>query len=161
MRLISLSLRSAFLLTIFGLLFVSCGNDDDNDDLMIVAPEVQIAQFMADNNITDTMMTSSGLVYVIDEAGNAEKPNLNDNITINYQGYLIDGTVFDETPGTPRSFPLGNLILSWQEGIQLIGRRGKIKLISPPNLAYGNRGSGALIKPGDVIVFDIELLDFN
>lgn len=139
-------------------MFASCNNDDD---AMIVAPEVQIEQYLTDNNITGETTTSSGLVYIIDEPGNAEKPTLSSDITINYQGYLIDGTVFDETTGTPRTFPLANLILSWQEGIPLIGKGGKIKLISPPSLAYGNSPRGDVIKAGDVLVFDIELIDFN
>jgi len=137
--------------------YTGCDNDDEEP---IVAPAVQIAQYMTDNSITDTSMTSSGLVYIIDEPGDSVKPTLSDEITINYQGYLIDGTVFDETTGTPRTFPLNGLIRSWQEGIRLIGRGGKIKLISPPNLAYGNSPRGDIIKAGDVLVFDIELINF-
>lgn len=159
MRLISLFSRVTFALAISGFLFAACvGNDDD---LMIVPAAEQIEQYLTDNNITNELTTSSGLVYVIEEAGSSAKPTLSDEITIHYQGYLIDGTVFDETPGTPWTFPLSDLILSWKEGIQLIGNGGKIKLISPPSLAYGNSPPGDIIKAGDVLVFDIELVNFN
>lgn len=145
------------LLFVAALTFASCVN---NDDEPIVAASVQIEQYLMDNNITGETTTSTGLIYLIDEPGGAEKPALADTITINYSGYITDGTVFDETTGDPRTFPLRNLIAGWQEGIPLIGRGGKIKLICPPNLAYGNSPRGDVIKAGSVLVFDIELVDF-
>jgi len=145
----------------FGLLsllaFAGCNGDDEP----LPATQVQIDQYIADNSITGEMTTSSGLVYIIDEPGEAEKPTVADEITINYKGYLTDDRVFDETTGTPRTFPLSRLIQAWQEGIPLIGKGGKIKLICPPELAYGNNPpAGSIIRAGSVLVFDIELLDF-
>ena len=137
--------------------FSSC----DKDEPIVPAAE-QIEQYLTDNNITGEQTTSSGLVYLIAEPGASTMPTLSSNITINYEGYRIDGDVFDETEGTPRTFALSRLISAWQEGIQLIGEGGKIKLICPPNLAYGNNPpSGSKIKAGDVLVFDIELLSFS
>jgi len=137
--------------------FSSC----DKDEQIVPAAE-QIDQYLTDNNITGEQTTSSGLVYLIEEMGAATKPTLSSDITINYKGYRIDGDVFDETTGTPRTFALNRLIAAWQEGIQLVGEGGKIKLICPPNLAYGNNPpSNSIIKAGDVLVFDIELLSFS
>jgi FKBP-type peptidyl-prolyl cis-trans isomerase FkpA len=162
MRLISLFSKVGLILMTSGLIFSSCTNDDDDTGFMAIPAAEQIEQYLTDNNITGELTTSSGLVYVIEEQGEAESPTLNDDITIHYEGYRINGDVFDQTTGSPRTFPLSRLILSWQEGIQLIGRGGKIKLISPPNLAYGNNPpAGSIIRAGDVLVFDIELVEFS
>ena len=121
----------------------------------------QIQQFLDANGIENEQTTSTGLVYIIEEPGGEEKPSINGNISIYYKGYLVDGTVFDQTRGNAANFGLYQLIPAWQEAIPLIGRGGKIKILAPPAIAYGNnppRGSG--ITPSSVLVFDIELLDF-
>ena len=149
-------------LAIFVLLactLASCGEDDP------VAPSespgVQIENYLSENGLSGEITTSTGLVYIIDEPGQSEKPTISDDITINYKGYLTNGNVFDETNGSPRTFALRQLIAAWQEGIPFIGKGGKIKLIAPPSIAYGNRPpAGSGISTNSVLVFDIELLDF-
>lgn len=86
-------------------------------------------------------------------------PTLSDTLYVKYKGTLIDGTVFDQTAedGEPISFPLGGVIKGWQEGLQLIGEGGKIKLYIPADLAYGERGNQG-IKPNSALVFDVELV---
>ena len=105
--------------------------------------------------------TSTGLVYVIREPGSAEKPAIEDDITIFYKGFLTNGQIFDETGTEPRTFPLSRLIAAWQEGIPLVGRGGEITLLAPPDLAYGDSPpSGSGISANSVLVFEIELVDF-
>lgn len=127
----------------------SCGDD--------APPGLSIEEYVAQNNLT-TQVTASGMHVIIHEAGTDPKPTRSSNITINYDGYLLNGNGFDSGNGV--TFPLSNLILGWQEGIPLIGTGGSITLIIPPSLAYGSRGSGS-IPPNTPIGFDIDLISFN
>lgn len=109
----------------------------------------------------DAKPTGSGLYVVVENEGGSEKPQISQNVTIFYKGYLLDGTVFDGTKDeTPATFPLSGLIAGWQEGIPFFGKKGKGKLIIPPYLGYGSRESGP-IPASSVLVFDIEVVDFE
>lgn len=117
-------------------------------------------KFLAANAKKDGVkVTESGLQYEIIEQGGEVMPTLSDTLYVKYKGTLIDGTVFDQTAedGEPISFPLGGVIRGWQEGLQLIGEGGKIKLYIPADLAYGERGNQG-IKPNSALVFDVELV---
>jgi len=118
-----------------------------------------IEAYLAKNNLV-AQSTASGLHYIIATPGTGDHPGINSNVNVQYAGYLTDGTVFDKTgPASSVTFPLKNLILGWQEGIPLIARGGKIKLLLPSALGYGQFGSGSI--PGNaVIIFDIQLVDF-
>jgi len=106
--------------------------------------------------------TRDGLRYEILSPGSAEKPKPADTIKVNYTGTLIDGTVFDssERAGKPVEFALKQMIPGWIEGLQLIGKGGKMKLYIPPQLAYGDRGNMG-IPPSSTLIFDVELIDFT
>jgi len=120
----------------------------------------QIQAYLDGNKLSDESTTSSGLVYLIEEPGSSEHPSLSDDITIHYTGYLVNGQVFDQTTGEPRTFPLSGLIGAWQEAIPMIGRGGRIKILAPPSTAYGSSPPGGGITASSVLVFDIELVDF-
>lgn len=104
--------------------------------------------------------TESGLLYQIEKAGEGDVVKPEDTVVVHYKGTLIDGQVFDSSyeRGEPIEFPLSNLISGWVEGIQLIKKGGKIKLVVPPELGYGNRSTGN-IPANSTLVFEIELLD--
>jgi peptidylprolyl isomerase len=106
--------------------------------------------------------SASGLKYIIEKEGEGEHPTPTNTVTIHYTGYLLDGTKFDSSvdKGQPATFPLPRLIKGWQEGLGLIGKGGKIKLIIPPDLGWGAQGVGA-IPPNAWTVFDIELFGFE
>lgn len=131
-------------------------------DVLSASPGEQLEAYLSAEGIEGEQTTASGLVYVVEEPGGVNTPALHEDITILYKGYLVDGTVFDQTQGrSPRTFPLSQLIPAWQEGLQLIGRGGKIKLLAPPGIAYGsNPPPGTPIRANSVLVFDIELVDF-
>jgi FKBP-type peptidyl-prolyl cis-trans isomerase FkpA/FKBP-type peptidyl-prolyl cis-trans isomerase FklB len=82
-------------------------------------------------------------------------------VRVHYHGTLIDGTVFDSTVqrGQPTTFPLKGVIKCWTEGVQRMRVGGKSRLVCPPQIAYGDRGSPPRIKPGATLVFEVELLD--
>tara|TARA_B100001540_G_C15733000_1_gene608522 strand:- start:543 stop:1214 length:672 start_codon:yes stop_codon:yes gene_type:complete len=107
--------------------------------------------------------TKSGLQYEILSSGNGKKPNAEDKVTVHYHGMLTDGTVFDSSVdrGEPASFPVNGVIPGWVEGLQLMSVGDKWKLTIPSNLAYGERGAGGVIGPGETLIFEVELLSID
>lgn len=120
-----------------------------------------IEAYLESNNLT-AQKTSSNLYYIIETEGDGEHPNSSSTVQVRYRGYLLDGTVFDETiDEETTSFSLSNLIPGWQEGIPLLSRGGRGKLFLPHTLGYGaSPPSSSPIEPYGVIAFDIELVDF-
>lgn len=117
-----------------------------------------IEEYAASNNLTP-QVDPSGLYYVIENPGTGSNPKLTDEVEVRYKGYLLDGTVFDQTKDNKTAvFYLGSLIPGWQIGIPLLKEGGKGIFIHPSSLAYGQRGAGNLIGPNEVLVFEIELV---
>ena len=109
--------------------------------------------------------TDDGLYYEIITPGGDAKPKSTDIVTVKYTGTLLDGTVFDKTDdkdpaGPTRDLPLDGVIKGWTEGLQLIGKGGKIKLYIPAKLAYGDDPDVPL-PPGAALTFVTEIVDFK
>ncbi len=102
----------------------------------------------------------SGLQYEVIIKGNGEKPSARNKVTCHYHGTLIDGTVFDSSVkrGQPATFPLNMVIKGWTEGLQLMEVGSKWRFFIPPQLAYGERQTGAHIGPNSTLIFEVELL---
>lgn len=105
-------------------------------------------------------VTASGLQYIIEKEGKGDKPTMNSRIKVNYNGTLIDGTVFDSNTGKdPIEFNLNQVIPGWQEGLKLMSVGSKFKFFIPQELAYGAFPRGGVIKPFSPLVFEVELLE--
>lgn len=106
--------------------------------------------------------TESGLLYKVEKEGSGDAPKDSDTVVVNYKGTLIDGTEFDNsyTRGEPLSFRLDGVIPGWTEGLKHVKKGGKIKLVIPPQLAYGKNGVPG-IPANSTLVFDVELLDIK
>ena len=108
--------------------------------------------------------TPSGLQYRVIHSGPADglRPKLADEVKVNYEGKLTDGTVFDASAkhGGPATFPLNHVIPCWTEGVQKMKVGGKAQLVCPADIAYGDSGRPG-IPGGATLVFEIELLEIG
>ena len=121
-------------------------------------------KFLEDNKAREGVsVTDSGLQYEVIEEGDGPKPSVDDTVSVHYTGTLIDGTEFDSSVarGEPASFPLKGVIPGWTEGLQLMNVGSKFRFVIPSDLAYGDRGAGEAIGPGETLVFDVELLEIK
>jgi|SRR5579871_48005 FKBP-type peptidyl-prolyl cis-trans isomerase FklB len=120
--------------------------------------------FLAENKSKPGVVTTpSGLQYKVITEGNGPKPTPSDTVTCNYKGTLIDGKEFDSSykRGTPASFPVSGVIKGWTEALQMMPVGSKWQLFIPPDLAYGDRGAGSDIGPGETLIFEVELLSIG
>ena len=116
--------------------------------------------FLAENaKKAGVKTTASGLQYEIIKQGTGKQATTNSTVQVNYEGKLVDGTVFDSsyTRGQPAEFPLSGTIPGWIEGIPLLKEGGSIMLYVPAKLAYGEQGNQA-IPPNSVLIFKVDLL---
>lgn len=121
-------------------------------------------KFMSTNKTEPGVVSlSSGLQYKIVEAGKGKKPAKSDTVTVDYEGTLLNGTVFDSSykRGQPISFPLSNVIAGWQEGLQLMPEGSTWMLYIPPHLAYGKMGAPPMIGPDETLVFKVHLISIK
>jgi len=104
-----------------------------------------------------------GLQYKVLTLGSGPKPTANDTVTVNYRGTLLNGKEFDSSykRGQPATFPVGGVIKGWTEALQLMPVGSKWQLFIPADLAYGDRGAGGDIGPGETLIFEVELLSIG
>ncbi len=118
-------------------------------------------KFLADNAKKPGIeKTASGLQYRVIEAGSGGSPGTNDEVTVNYTGKLIDGTVFDssEKQGHPAKFRVTGVIKGWTEALLKMKKGAKWELFIPAELAYGERARPS-IPPNSTLIFTVELVD--
>lgn len=121
-------------------------------------------EFLATNKAKEGVVeTASGLQYEILQKGDgSDHPSASSMVNVHYHGMLLDGTVFDSSVdrGEAISFPLNQVIRGWTEGVQLMVVGDKFRFFIPAELAYGNRATGK-IKPGALLIFEVELLEIQ
>jgi FKBP-type peptidyl-prolyl cis-trans isomerase len=122
----------------------------------------EVTKFLEKNGKKAGVVTTpSGLQYEVIKEGDGAKPADTSVVSVHYHGTLLDGKVFDSSVerGTPAEFPLNQVIKGWTEGIQLMSVGSKYKFWIPSDLGYGDQGGGGVIKPGDLLIFEVELLN--
>ena len=119
-------------------------------------------QFLAENSKKEGVTTTeSGLHYKVIVEGKGEKPQATDRVKVNYEGRLVDGTVFDSSAkhgDKPLEFKANQVIKGWTEALTLMPVGSKWELYIPYDLAYGERDSGK-IKPFSALIFTVELVE--
>ena len=126
------------------------------------AAREQGEKYLAENAGKEGVTTlPSGLQYQVLKEGNGRKPKATDQVKCHYEGFLIDGTVFDSSVqrGEPAVFGLQQVIAGWTEGLQLMQEGAKYRFFIPYRLAYGEGGAGQLIPPYAALIFDVELIE--
>lgn len=117
--------------------------------------------YLAENRKNEGVLeTASGLQYQILEEGSGKSPVATDQVTVHYEGRLINEQVFDSSlaRGEPATFGLSQVIPGWTEGLQLIKEGGHVRFFIPPELGYGPGGTQN-IPPHAVLVFDVQLIE--
>ena len=116
-------------------------------------------QFLKLNAKQDSVQTTaSGLQYKVITMGTGEKPQKTDRVKVDYEGRLIDGTVFDSSykRGKPATFPVGQVIAGWTEALCMMPVGSKWEVYVPQELGYGDREQQK-IPPFSCLIFTIEL----
>lgn len=118
--------------------------------------------FMARNRtVPGVVTTASGLQYQVLRQGSGPRPRFTQRVRVNYEGRLLDGTVFDSSyqRGQSAEFSLDQVIVGWTEGLTLMPVGAKYRFWIPASLGYGENGSPPNIGPNEVLVFEVELQD--
>jgi peptidylprolyl isomerase len=130
-------------------------------ELVDVREPIKMTEVDAEDYIT----TDSGLKYYDIVEGDGNSPTEGQMVVVHYTGWLEDGTQFDSSVdrGEPFTFQLGAgmVIPGWDEGVATMKVGGKRQLVIPPELGYGEAGSGGVIPPGATLIFDVELLEIQ
>ncbi len=115
---------------------------------------------------TEATLTPSGLAYFVLKEGSGETPKPTSRVLTHYTGTLVDGTKFDSSFDHPGAKPYpvnmrGGVIKGWLEALATMKTGEKRKIILPPKLAYGRRGSPPKIGPNAYLVFDVEIVEIK
>jgi FKBP-type peptidyl-prolyl cis-trans isomerase len=140
---------------------ISAREDEKNQALGAANLEEGNA-FLAENREKPGIVTTAnGLQYEVITEGGGAKPSATDMVRVNYEGSLLDGTVFDSSYARdePAEFALNGVIPGWTEGLQLMSEGSTYRFFIPSDLAYGTQGAGGgLIPPNSTLIFKVELL---
>ena len=149
------------LLSLLLLNFYSCSTDNQNNDMQ--ANLIQGEEFLKNNLLEDGVIEiKSGLQYLVLESGDGESPSLDQTITADFHGTLLDGSVFWSSidNGEPLVVQLSQLIPGCQESISLMSEGDSWRVFIHPDLAYGEAGRPG-IPANSALIFDISLLAVN
>ena len=121
-------------------------------------------KFLAENAKKEGVKTlPSGVQYKVIKEGNGAIPTDTSVVKVNYEGRLIDGTVFDSSykRGEAATFPVKSVIKGWTEILCHMPAGSEWEVYIPQELAYGEREQGKDIKPFSALIFKLELLEVD
>lgn len=102
-----------------------------------------------------------GYYFQIIDPGKGKQPQWGDRLKVHYNLYYLDGQLIDSTyrKGKTFDFYLGNVIPGWNDALTRIQIGGKILVVLPSSLAYGEEGLGSMVSPNKCLIFEIELIE--
>ncbi|MCE3294430.1 MAG: slyD [Crocinitomicaceae bacterium] len=151
-------MKYLFLITLSAALFAGCQQTYNEADH--ASFDKKIKHYLEKSPVK-YRKSESGLYYFIEKEGEGEYIKPTDEVSFVYQGKLLNGTIFDgENRKKPVTFKVKKLIMGWQEAMLYLKKGGKIKLIVPPQLGYGDYSLDD-IPPNSVLLFDMEVTDVN
>jgi FKBP-type peptidyl-prolyl cis-trans isomerase FklB len=121
-------------------------------------------KFLAANAKKDGVkVLESGVQYKVIKEGNGALPTDTSIVKVNYEGKLLDGTVFDSSykRGQPAEFRTNQVIKGWTDALVHMPAGSVWEVYIPQELAYGERQQGTEIKPFSMLIFKIELLEVD
>ena len=140
-------------LFVASILLFSCSTKSNQPEI----DDQLIKNYLVSKQLTATK-DASGLYYITTVIGTGAAPTATSTVEVKYKGYLLNGTVFDQTAtDKTATFALSGLITGWMIGIPLMKVGGKATFYIPSGLGYGSSGQGS-IPPNTVLIFDIELI---
>jgi FKBP-type peptidyl-prolyl cis-trans isomerase len=129
---------------------------------VLIAPKVPAVPEDVRAAPANATKTASGLAYrVLTPGAGKAKPTAASEVTVDYSGWTPDGKMFDSSVmgGKPAHLAVTGVIKGWTEGLQLMSKGEKARFWVPSGLAYGDAPTGG--QPAGMLVFDIELIDFQ
>lgn len=130
----------------------------------IKTDKLEFAKFVQ-TTYPKAIVLPSGLAYIMEKEGTGDKAAKGKTVSVHYNGAFTDGKKFDASydRNEPITFPLGQgmVIPGWEEGIALLNKGAKAKLIIPYWLAYGEAGRAPVIPPKATLIFDTEMMDIK
>ena len=117
--------------------------------------------FLKANAKKDSVQTlPSGVQYKVLVQGKGELPTATSRVKVNYEGRLVDGTLFDSSyeRKKPATFGCNQVIKGWTEALTHMPVGSKWEIYIPQELGYGSREAGK-IKPFSALIFTVELLE--
>ena len=129
-------------------------------EMVRVITPLPLPAFSAPEGAPKSYKTASGLEVQVLREGTGRAPKMADEVTVQYAGWLANGTLFDAsyTRGEPAQFQLARVIPGWSEGIQTMKEGGMSRFTIPGAIAYGPEGRPPRIPPNATLVFVVELI---
>lgn len=111
----------------------------------------------------DMKRAEAGYYFQIIDLGKGQQPKWGDRLKVHYNVYQLNGQIIDSTyeKGKTFDFYLGNVIPGWNDALTRIQVGGKILILLPSSLAYGEEGLGEMVPPNKCLVFEIELIELT
>lgn len=156
-------MKKIILFSMLVALLLSIGCSKDSNEIF-KDQQTEIHDFLEEKGwLADAIPSSdSSIWYIIETLGTGvDFPNANSTVTVDYEGFLLDGTKFDSSydRGQPFTSSLQNVIEGWRIGIPKFKKGGKGKLFITSGAGYGSSRQGSIPR-NSVLYFEIELLDY-
>ena len=150
-----MKLKNILLFSFLFICCISCKTYSEQDHQKF---DKEIQHYLSKQKLHGFESSESGLYYKIIHEGKGEYIKLTDEVTFNYEGKLLNGNIFDgEHRKNPITFQMKDLIEGWKEGMLYLKPGGKMKMIVPPYLGYGDYKLDH-IPPHSILDFEIEVI---